>query len=61
MSIPLKTWHRLGKKTFWIFLLRHSKFFIVIFGLSIWFTYSALFGNLQESYKEFFVAFNRKK
>jgi uncharacterized membrane protein YdbT with pleckstrin-like domain len=55
MAIPLKNWHRLGKKTFWIFFLQHSKlFFLVLIG-SIFFTYSALWGKLKEPFLNFFV------
>ncbi len=55
MSIPLKHWYRLGKKTFWLFLLRSSKLFIILFGISIWFTYNAIWGKMSESFKQFFI------
>lgn len=56
MAIPLKNWHRLGKKTFWIFFLRHSKLFFLILGLTIWFTYNVSGDNKwSASYKEFFI------
>ncbi len=55
MAIPLKNWHRLGKKTFWIFFLRHSKLFFLIFGLSCWFTYSVTRGTKVEAFNNFFL------
>ncbi len=55
MSIPLKNWHRLGKKTFWIFFLRHSKLFTLILALSIWFTYKFTIGGSEESFQNFFL------
>lgn len=55
MLIPLRNWHKLGKKTFWIFLLRHSKLFTIIFILAAWFTYAVSWGSMQESYQNFFI------
>jgi membrane protein YdbS with pleckstrin-like domain len=55
MSIPLKNWHRLGKKTFWIFFLRHSRFFFLILIASSFFTYSALWGRMHDSFNQFFL------
>jgi uncharacterized membrane protein YdbT with pleckstrin-like domain len=55
MAIPLKNWHRLGKKTFWIFFLRHSKLFTVILALSVWFTYSVTIGGKEDSFNNFFL------
>jgi uncharacterized membrane protein YdbT with pleckstrin-like domain len=55
MAIPLKNWHRLGKKTFWIFFLRHSKFFFLLLIGSSFFTYSALWGKMHDSFNQFFV------
>ncbi len=55
MLIPLKSWHRLGRKTFWIFLLRHSKLFLVILALAVWFTRNVVWGNWQDWYQNFFI------
>lgn len=55
MSIPLKKWHRLGKKTFWIFFLRHSKVFLILLIGSIFFTKSVLWGDMRDSFNQFFI------
>jgi len=54
MSIPLNHWYRLGKRTFWLFILRSSNFFILLFIVGIWFTYHAIWGKFTVSFKDFF-------
>jgi membrane protein YdbS with pleckstrin-like domain len=55
MAIPLKKWHRLGKKTFWLFLLNSGNFFLVLFSLALWFTYSISFTDKKTSFENFFI------
>ena len=55
MAIPLKIWHRLGKKTFWLFLFHSGKFFILLFILATWFTYNVSFTEKKIAFDQFFI------
>ncbi len=55
MAIPLKQWHRLGRKTFWLFLFRSGNFFLLLLLLSVWFTYNVVFTTKKDSFNQFFV------
>jgi uncharacterized membrane protein YdbT with pleckstrin-like domain len=54
MAIPLNHWYRLGKKIFWIFIIRSGWFFVLLFGLLSWFTYNIFWGTFGEPFKQFF-------
>lgn len=55
MAVPLNKWFPLGKKTFWLFLFRSAKFFIVFTTGITLITYHAKWGSWQNSFIEFFT------
>ncbi len=55
MTIPINRWFHLGKKTFWLFLLRSGKFFILLLAGAILLTYHAYFGKWKDTFDNFFV------
>lgn len=55
MSVPLQHWYRLGKKTFWLFLLRSGWFFILLFLGLCYLTYKILLTPYGDTFKQFFI------
>lgn len=51
------SWQHLGKKTFWIFVVKHSKLFLVFFVLGIIFTYSIVLGDKKASFDELILTY----
>ena len=53
MAVPLKKWYRLGKKTFWLFLLRSGKYFILFLAFSVFLTYKIAWGSFHNWFYNF--------